>query len=520
MFRRSLEFKILTLTITTMILGFGLLIFYLNQKQTSSLIEQRKTRARILSTTIKKSIVNAMRNGRPDIIRQVMNDLKTVEDIDGLDILKTDGTEAFKDIKTLERIKSLTTLSREVIKAIEKSEGQKLSGLDNSYFKKVLETESMVEYFAEQNGKTVLTHLDPLLNTKDCQACHGASDRIRGVIRISSLMDDAFYQVKKNRTIAAMTSLIVIILVSIALKLLMRSVIIKPIKNLVQATDRLGKGELDTKINVTSDDEIGRLGSAFNLMCDKLKSTYKDLEEKNAALNDTLSKLQITLDKVSLLERAKVSLSKFVPETVKNIIDRDINGEELLKKEQDASILFLDIGEYTKLSEVMETSKINFIVERYFSAFLDDIHKNNGDINETAGDGLMIIFQDRDPVKNALSAARTALAIKDKTIQINEDIKDEIKPLEVNMGINSGVASVGSTKFEAVSGTRWTYTATGSVTNTAARIAAFAEKGKILIGEETARRINDRFEVEPISEQKFKNISRPVLVYKLISEKT
>lgn len=168
----------------------------------------------------------------------------------------------------------------------------------------------------------------------------------------------------------------------------------------------------------------------------------------------------------------------------------------------------------------METAKINLVVEKYFSAFLDDIHKNNGDINETAGDGLMIIFQDKDPVIHALSAARTALAVRNRTIRINEDIKGEIEPLEVNMGINSGIASVGSTKFEAVSGTRWTYTATGSVTNVAARIAAFADKGKILIGEETAKRIKDRFEIEPISEQKFKNISRPVLVYKLIAEKT
>jgi class 3 adenylate cyclase/HAMP domain-containing protein len=519
MFRKSLEFKILTLTIATMIIGFGLLIFYLNQQQTNSLIEQRKMRARVLAITIKKSIYHVMQNGRPDIIRQVMNDLQTVGDIARLDILRTDGTEAFKDLETLERLKSLTTLSWEVIRAIEKSKGKKLDKIENEHFQKVLKTEKEVEFFDKRDGKVMLTHLEPLINTKECQVCHGTSARINGVIRISSLMDDAFREVKKNRTIAILTSLAAILLISLALKLLMKSIIIKPIQSLVRATEKLSRGELETKIEVTSQDEIGKLGLAFNKMTEKLKSTYDSLQEKNIALNEALSKLQSSLDKVSLLERAKLSLSKFVPETVKKIIDRDIDGEELTKKERDVSVLFLDIGGYTKMSEAMETEKINFIIEKYFSAFLDDIHENNGDINETAGDGLMIIFQDRDPVKNAISAARTALAISEKTKKVNEEIKEEITPLEVNMGINSGIASVGSTKFEAVSGTRWTYTATGNTTNIASRIAAFSDKGKILIGEETTRRIKDLFVLEPISEQKFKNVSKPLLVYKLISEK-
>ena len=35
------------------------------------------------------------------------------------------------------------------------------------------------------------------------------------------------------------------------------------------------------------------------------------------------------------------------------------------------------------------------LIERYFSLFLSDIQAEGGDINETAGDGLMILFQDR-----------------------------------------------------------------------------------------------------------------------------
>jgi len=44
-----------------------------------------------------------------------------------------------------------------------------------------------------------------------------------------------------------------------------------PIKILKDATDRIADGDLDYRIEVTANDEIGTLGTAFNQMCNKLK---------------------------------------------------------------------------------------------------------------------------------------------------------------------------------------------------------------------------------------------------------
>ncbi|NUO10305.1 MAG: HAMP domain-containing protein [Candidatus Brocadia sp.] len=44
-----------------------------------------------------------------------------------------------------------------------------------------------------------------------------------------------------------------------------------PIKILKEATERIAQGDLDYRIEVTSRDEIGALGTAFNQMCKKLK---------------------------------------------------------------------------------------------------------------------------------------------------------------------------------------------------------------------------------------------------------
>ncbi|MBI4639191.1 MAG: adenylate/guanylate cyclase domain-containing protein, partial [Candidatus Tectomicrobia bacterium] len=128
-------------------------------------------------------------------------------------------------------------------------------------------------------------------------------------------------------------------------------------------------------------------------------------------------------------------------------------------------------------------------------------------------------FQDPDSTKHATQAAHTALAIRNKIDQINADLQGMYDPVLVNIGINSGMASVGSSKFEGFTGTRWTYTASGMVTNLAARIGKFATEGSIVISAETARRISDQFVLEDLGQQQFKNISELIQIFRLLEEK-
>ena len=244
-------------------------------------------------------------------------------------------------------------------------------------------------------------------------------------------------------------------------------------------------------------------------------TTIQRIAEENAQL---YADLQTAVAKVALLEQAKTNLSKFVPQSVQRLIDTNPDALALDKLETDVSVLFLDIAGYTQMSEALDQDKVSYLVERYFSSFLDDIYANHGDINETAGDGLMIIFQDADATTHAVQAARTALAICNKTAQINADHQGTYEPVQVNIGINSGLASVGSSKFEGLAGARWTYTASGSVTNLAARLAAFATEGAIVIGPETARRIQNRFELDALGSHPLRNVSEPVCLFRLVNE--
>jgi len=238
----------------------------------------------------------------------------------------------------------------------------------------------------------------------------------------------------------------------------------------------------------------------------------EELQKKNQAL-------ETALVKVELLEKVKKHLSKFVPQSVRKLINDNPDNPKLNKHKKHVSILFLDIAGYTKISELLEQEQVDYLIERYFSSFLDDIHQNKGDINETAGDGLMIIFQNSDPSIHAFQAASTALAIQEKTQRINTELQDKYKPVQVNIGINSGMASVGSVKFEGITGTRWTFTASGMVTNLAARITNFATAGSIVVSERTANFFSDQYKLDDLGEKQFKNIKKPIHIFRLLGKK-
>lgn len=230
----------------------------------------------------------------------------------------------------------------------------------------------------------------------------------------------------------------------------------------------------------------------------------------NARRHWKVSQQKLTLDRIL------GHLRPFVPQTVQKIVEKNPDAPLLEKTEIEITVLFLDVAGYTRISESLNQDQVNFIIEKYFSSFLDIIYQYSGDINETAGDGLMVIFQG-DPTETALNAARAALDVRRRTNEINVELQGRFQPIVINMGINSGIAAVGMSRFQGKAGTRMTFTASGPVTNLAARLAAEATDGDILVGPDTAKRIRERIILYDRGNMKFKNVSSLTHVYSLLS---
>ncbi|RJX35354.1 MAG: HAMP domain-containing protein [Desulfarculus sp.] len=284
----------------------------------------------------------------------------------------------------------------------------------------------------------------------------------------------------------------------------------KPVQLLTTGARRLASGDLGSRVSgIRPGDEVGELADSFNTMAGDLQAHVAELQRKRKELEDSLHRIE-------LLENIQNTLNKFVPTSVKARIAEAPEAPDLNKRETDVSVLFLDVAGYTRMSEQVAGEEMNFLIERYFSSFLDDIYQNKGDINETAGDGLMIIFQDQDPGQHAVSAVRCAVAIQNKVAQVNQELKGRFQPVTINIGVNSGAAQVGSSRFEGLAGTRWTFTASGPVTNTAARLGALATQGQIYIGPETAKRVQGRFALKDMGPQQLKNVAQPVQVFQVL----
>ncbi|MGB7302271.1 MAG: adenylate/guanylate cyclase domain-containing protein [Burkholderiaceae bacterium] len=215
------------------------------------------------------------------------------------------------------------------------------------------------------------------------------------------------------------------------------------------------------------------------------------------------------------LEQIKRGLQRFVPQSVRKRIEDDPENHQFKKHSHNASVLFLDIEGYTRLSEDTPPEVLNHLVEKYFSAFLDTILLYDGEINETAGDGIMAIFGAKMPHDHARSAVKAAIEIRERARTMNLFRAPKEPEILVNAGINTGEVLIGATTFKGATGEHRTYTASGTVTNIAARLSDLGVNGEICTTAATAELVKADFALSGPVQTDFKNVGYRVPVYRV-----
>lgn len=94
--------------------------------------------------------------------------------------------------------------------------------------------------------------------------------------------------------------------------------VVRPIKKINNATTLLGRGELDTRVSVDSQDEIGRLGQSFNAMASNLKEAREQLA--HAA--------ETALARAKLAERKIIEISEETQQQIGRELHDDL-GQQL-----------------------------------------------------------------------------------------------------------------------------------------------------------------------------------------------
>ena len=105
--------------------------------------------------------------------------------------------------------------------------------------------------------------------------------------------------IKLNYIITLSIVTLLIIFLATWFGLALAKAITVPIQDLAQATNRITQGDLDTRIDIEADDEIGLLVKSFNQMTSDLKKSKTGLEEANMSLEQRRKYMETVLRNVS-----------------------------------------------------------------------------------------------------------------------------------------------------------------------------------------------------------------------------
>ncbi|SUY47340.1 phosphate regulon sensor protein [Clostridium putrefaciens] len=112
-----------------------------------------------------------------------------------------------------------------------------------------------------------------------------------GSILRMSMGIDSMKSVQQRYLKYYILTLILVIAVSVLLSSKFSHFIVKPIEELQLLTSKVASGDLHRRVNILTNDEIGKLGRTFNDMADKLESTIKEAVDRQDKLEAILKSM-------------------------------------------------------------------------------------------------------------------------------------------------------------------------------------------------------------------------------------
>jgi adenylate cyclase len=262
------------------------------------------------------------------------------------------------------------------------------------------------------------------------------------------------------------------------------ALLVGPIRRLRAGVERLTEGDLATRVPPTSRDEVGELTRAFNKMGESLQQK----------------------------ELIQSAFGRYVSDYVLNQLLESPDGSDLGGTEREVTILFADIRHFTRLSEGMKASDVVALLNQLFQLAADRILARGGTIDKFIGDSVMAYFG--APVRqedHALQAARAAIDIERAIAERNRTASGDIVPVEVGIGIHTGVVVVGTIGSDR----RTDFTAIGDPVNVAHRLEKLARPGEILVSEAVQRRVRGALKLQFEGERQLSGRLEPVHVYSI-----
>jgi adenylate cyclase len=222
-----------------------------------------------------------------------------------------------------------------------------------------------------------------------------------------------------------------------------------------------------------------------------------------------LNSIKLYVEKRLLEESLAAHLS---PKLVKRLLS-DPSLRQLGGSQQEVSILFTDVANFSRISETMNSNDLVRLMNKYFATALQCIHETDGTVIKLIGDAIFAVWNaPLEQPDHRERACRAALLLREKIVEF--DSAHLSVPLRTRVGLHAGEACVGNIG----SANRFDYTALGDSINLTSRLEGLNKflGTSVLVTREVQRVVEDSLVWRAVGHFQFKGLGRVVQVYELV----
>jgi signal transduction histidine kinase len=285
----SIQIKIMAAVGVILLASVALLVFFIAQTHENQLLRQAILYTSRMSDMAEKGVRQEMLQHKRNEIMNIFDDFTQEDELEkirlydkeGIVVLSTDKSEINAKINMRHEmcVKCHISSSPLVLPA----------------------TLERGRIFQGDDGDRRLAVIAPIYNAPPCYECHDKKQKVLGVIDAVFLLKGVDMSIRRVWSTSVISGIIAILLSWACIAVTVKRFVRKPIKSLLQATQRIARGDLETTIPITSQDEMGKLCAAFNSMSLNLKKAADENSRWNKELE---KKVKIATQKLEVANQS------------------------------------------------------------------------------------------------------------------------------------------------------------------------------------------------------------------------
>ncbi len=300
-----------------------------------------------------------------------------------------------------------------------------------------------------------MSYTKPFPNQAPCQGCHDSTKKIIGFLDLDISINPMMELVSSGERFLLGSMGVSLLFVTGLTLLILSRWVRTPLSKVVGAMKRVESGDLDVRVNITSQDELGKVAQTFNSMIETLSKTKKDLEilhqrelervQKMATLGELAAAMahEIRNPLAGIASAVKIIRGGLEKDDPKAEIFNEINYQTVRLEKIVSNLLQFARTSSPQLSFF----DIHEIIDKILNLFLYQIQNQGIDVEKEFQSSLPHIYADPEQIQqvlmnivlNAIQAMPEGGRLRFKTLFQAEDGMVQLAIGDTGIGISEEI---------------------------------------------------------------------------------